>query len=216
MIQTLLIVAILHVQTSIPAPVFTYFGSLHWTLFASGISGAAESLIGHMGIVTRVRFPSDVLPAAAILSRVPDYAFGFLGLIPMVLVFGVRVGPGLLLLVPLIAIQLVFSAGIGMLLACANLFFRDIRHLLALALAIWFYLVPIIYPLENVPLQLRPFYLLNPLAVVIDSGRRATFPGVGGELDWASIAVAGVIAVATLWIGARVFARFQPRFAEAV
>ena len=215
LIQAAVIVFILRIDTVIPVAVFTYIGNLHWTMFSNGVSGSAESLVGHMNLVAKLKFPRESLPLSSVLGRLADYGFGLLGLALLVLIFPIGVGAGVLLIVPLLAIQLVFTAGLGLILSATNVFFRDVRHVVGLLLTLWFYLVPVLYSVELVPEGARGLYLANPMATIIESARRATFPG-HGEVQWAFVALAALTSAATFVVGLVVFRRLEPRFAESV
>ncbi len=216
LIQAAVIVFILRLDTTIPVAVFTYAGNLFWTTFSNGLSGATDSLVGNMNLIARLKFPRETLPAAAILGRLPDFAFGLSGLLVLILLFPVQVSIGAVVVIPLLAIQIVFTTGLGLIAAGANVFFRDARHIVGLMLTLWFYLVPILYPVELVPAAIRPIYMLNPMAAIIDTARRATFPELGGGIEWVFVAIAAITAVGTFVVGVAMFRRVEGSFAEAI
>ncbi len=203
-------------QTSLPFPVYSYFGLLFWILFSTGLLGATESLVAHLNLITKIYFPREVVPIAAVAGKLVDFVFGLVGMLPLLLYFGVVPGPTIVLILPLLLIQLVFTAGLGMLFACANLFYRDIRHVIGLVMAMWIYLVPNLYPLEGVPAHLRGWYLLNPMAAIIEAARRLTFPQQSGPAPWPYVGVAAVVSAVVFAAGYAVFKRYESRFAEAI
>lgn len=211
----------------LPYPVFAYFGVLYWNLFSSALTAATESLVSHLNLITKVYFPREVFPVAAVLSKVVDFGFGLVGLIPLLLLFHVRPGPWILLSIPIAGIIVLLAIGWGMLLACANLYFRDIRHLVGIVLSLWGFLVPNIYPLHQVPRQWQGVYLLNPIAALIEASRRLAFPQTGwlraidpaqGNLGslWPYVGTALATALVYLVVGFVVFKRNEPRFAEYI
>lgn len=200
---------------AIPFVVYAYFGLLFWNMFASGVTGATESLVSHLGLITKVNVPREVFPISAILAKLIDFGFGLLGCLPLFLWNQIAPSPRIVLIIPLLLIQVVFTAGLGMLFACANLFYRDVRHLIQLLLAAWLYLVPNFYTLDLVTPRYQPLYLLNPIAAIIESARRLAFPQLGDVL-WEYIAIAAAVSVVTFIVGYVVFKRYEPRFAEYV
>jgi ABC-2 type transport system permease protein len=204
----------------IPFPVFAYYGLLFWNLFATGLTGATESLVSHLSLITKVYFPREVFPIAAVAGKLVDFLFGLVGLLPLLLVHRLAPSPAMILILPLVLVQLVFTAGLGMLFACANLFYRDMRHLILLVIALWMYLVPNIYPFEQVPPAFRSAYLLNPMAVVIETARRLTFPqnypGTSWEYFGAFVGIAAAVSVLVFVAGYVVFKRYEPMFAESI
>src|SRR5262249_56185332 len=78
---------------------------------------------------------------------------------------------------PLWAIQVAFTAGVCLLLSAFTVLYRDVRHALPLAIQIWMFVTPILYPASVVPERWRAWYFaLNPMAVIIDGSRRAVIP----------------------------------------
>jgi ABC-type polysaccharide/polyol phosphate export permease len=80
LIYTILGRYILKQDTKIAFPVFSYYGLLFWNLFASGVSTGTESLVGNLSLITKVYFPREVFPIAAVLSKLVDFGFGLVGL----------------------------------------------------------------------------------------------------------------------------------------
>ncbi len=206
---------ILKQDVGVPFAVYSYFGLLFWNLFAQGVLGATESLVTHISLITKVYFPREVFPIATVVGKLVDFGFGMIGLIPLLIIFRVVPSPTMILIVPMILIQMIFTAGLGMLLACANLFYRDIRYVVALVITAWIYLVPIIYPLQKVPENWQWLYLLNPMAAIIDSARNVTFRNLG-VVHWNYLAIDAVLSVFVFVVGYAVFKRYEPQFAESI
>jgi ABC-type polysaccharide/polyol phosphate export permease len=117
----------------------------------------------------------------------------------------------------MLLILVLFTAGLGMLCATANLFYRDIRYLVVIFTNILGFFWPNMYTLEQVPERYRSLYLLNPVAACIEAARRLTFPQIGGmEAIWPFVGIAAVTSVGFFLIGYVVFKRYEPYFAEAI
>lgn len=206
-------------NSSFPFPIHICFGLLFWNLFSTGLATATEGLVSHLNLITKVYFPREVFPISAVLSKLVDFGFGLIGLLPLLLIYRLLPAPTILLILPLLAIQLLFTMGLGMLCACANLFYRDVRYLVQLSLGIWIYLVPNIYTLDRVEAHsgIYKLYMLNPMAVIIEAARRAAFPQTGEIASLLPyLALTTVIATVTFVLGFIVFKRNEARFAEFV
>ncbi|MES2464833.1 MAG: ABC transporter permease [Armatimonadota bacterium] len=208
---------ILRQDMALPGPLFAYFGVLFWNIFGTGLASSAESLIAHLGLITKVYFPREVLPISAVSSKLFDFAFGLVGVIPFLIVYQVHPAMTTFLALPVLLILVLFTAGLGMLCATANLFYRDIRYLVVVFTNILGFLWPNMYTLEQVPVRYRSLYLLNPIATCIEAARRLTFPQTGnmGEI-WPFVGIAAVIAVVMFFTGYFVFKRYEPYFAESI
>jgi lipopolysaccharide transport system permease protein len=211
----------------LPYPIYAYFGLLYWNLFSSGLTAATESLVSHLNLITKVYFPREVFPIAAVLSKLVDFGFGLVGLVPLLILYRVKPGPLFLVSLVMAGVVVLLTLGWGMLLACANLYFRDVRHLVGIVLSLWGFLVPNIYPLHQVPKEWQGLYLLNPIAALLEAGRRLAFPQTGwmrvidpaqGNLGslWPYVGAALVSALLILAVGFVVFKRNEPRFAEYI
>ncbi len=114
----------------------------------------------------------------------------------------------------LVILQLLFSFGLGSLLAAIQVFFRDVEYFLSVLLTVWFFGTPIVYSLDLVPARYRPFFEANPMAWLVSSYQDIWFykraPG------WAPVAGFFVVAVAMAVIGLAVYRRLSRRFAEEV
>ncbi len=216
-IQTLILIYVLKQNNpgGIPAPVFAYFGTLVWNLFSTGLSGASESLVSNLNLITKIYFPREVFPFAAVAGKLVDFLFGLAGLLPLMLIFHVVPSVTIVAVAPLLVIQILFTTGLGLLFACANLFYRDVRHLIGLMITLWFYTIPVLYPLEKVPAHLRGWYLLNPMAILVDTGRRLAFQN-GQGIHWPYLGLAAAVSLVAFFAGYAVFKTREPRFAEAV
>ena len=203
--------------TGLPYTIFAYYGLLFWNIFASGLASATESLVGNLSLITKVYFPREVFPISAVLSKLVDFGFGLLGLIPLLLYFRQPISWQIVMIVPLLAITLVFTMGVGFLAACANLFYRDVRQIIALIVSVLVFFVPNMYPLEQVPPGMRTLYLLNPMSTLIEVARRTSFPHAGDPIELLPfVGCAAVTSVAVFVIGFLAFKHYESRFAEFI
>jgi len=205
---------------AIPFTVYVYFGLLIWNLFAIGLSTATESLIAHVSLITKIYFPREVFPISAVLSKLVDVGFGLIGLIPILLFYRLAPSPKILLALCLLPIPLLFTIGLGMLCACANLFYRDVRYVVTMILGLMTFSVPNMYATKMISAHGKKafaLYMLNPMAVTIEAMRRLTFPQTGDFSELTGyLAIAGAVSLVTFLAGYAVFKHYEPRFAEFV
>ena len=194
-----------------------------WNFFANSLSTANESLVGNAGLIKKVYFPRELLVAAAILSLVVSALIEFGVLCVVLLAFGNMVLPWIPAVAVILFLQMVWLFGIGLILSACNVYFRDVRHFLTIALQVLFYSAPIVYPLRLVPdtwhvaglaVPVGFIYRLNPLVQFIQSYRNVLydlrFPPLVSSLYLVAWAF-GMLALG-LWI----FNRLDRRIAEEV
>jgi len=196
----------------IPYPIFAYTALLPWTLFTTSISFAVPSLVNNMHLVTKIYFPKEILPMATIGAALFDFLVATVLFVGMMMFYKVPLNSALLWGPLLLAIQIALIVGVSLLGAAVNVFYRDIRFVVPLALQLWMYASPVIYPVSLVPERFRFFYMLNPMAGLINSYRRIVLEGeppVGIELI-----LAGGLSLLLCILGYLYFKRTEPEFAD--
>jgi lipopolysaccharide transport system permease protein len=198
---------------NIPYPVFAYAGLLPWTFFSNAIINAGNSLIGSSSLITKVYFPRVIIPAAAVLAGLLDFAIAFLLLIPLLLYYDIEVTWKILLL-PLFILQATLLAlGAGMWLSALNVKYRDVRYALPFVIQLWLFASPVIYPASMMPDRWRWILALNPMTGIIESFRASLF---GHEFPVATILPAVVITIVILLYSFFAFRRAEDSFADIV
>jgi len=178
-------------------------GILTWGLFAEIIARAQVMFIEQANLLKKISFPRICLPLIVVLSALLNFAIIF-GLFT---VFLVATGnfPGLayLALIPVLAIQVLFAIGLGMILGVLNVFFRDIGQFFTIFLQFWFWLTPIVYPASILPEAIRALLVFNPMAAVISAYQGIL---VSGTLpQWHTLTPALVLALLMCMLGMRLF-----------
>jgi lipopolysaccharide transport system permease protein len=200
-------------SNGIPYPLFSYAALLPWTFFSNAVTSAGSSVVGSAQLITKVYFPRLIIPGAAVLATLVDFAIAFVLLIVLMLVYGTVPGWSALLVVPLTVLTVVLALGVGAWTAAMNVKYRDFRHALPFAMQLWLFVTPVIYPTSLVPERLRPWLALNPLTGIVEGFRGALF---GRPLEWPALGIATVLSCAVLWLGARTFRRMERTFADVI
>jgi lipopolysaccharide transport system permease protein len=113
----------------------------------------------------------------------------------------------------LILVQILLTVGLGLFLATINVFFRDTQQIVDILMLAWFFLTPVIYPIEGVAANLRlPYQLVNPMAALVVGYRDILYYGRGPDLG--VMAVCALLALLVLLVGSLVFRRLSPAFAD--
>jgi lipopolysaccharide transport system permease protein len=157
----------------VPYPAFVLAGLVPWTLFASALLAASNSLVQGRDIISKVYFPRLLLPLSAATSHLMDFAIATFVLILALFFYGFTASVALLW-VPLIAIAaFAVSVVLGTLMSAVNARYRDVQYALPLAVQVWLFLTPVAYPASLVPDRWQWLYGLNPMAGVVAAFRWA-------------------------------------------
>ena len=213
--------------------VYLFTGLLAWNLFTDIVGGCTGSIVGNAGLVKKVYFPRELFPLAVVGAAVVNFLLQGVILIGAYLVTWTWPAPSDLGLLPFaLATLVLFSLGLGLLLAAGNVFLRDITYLVEVGLLLLFWMTPIVYDWTKVRTSLveehsLPFlfqvYLANPMANVVLAFQRALWPGGHTEMGkpfyydgnlYLRLSVLIVVGLAFLWFAQRVFARSQGNFAQ--
>ena len=190
--------------------IFLLSALLPWTFFAQSLGYAVESIVGNGELIKKVAVPKLVFPVAAVVSNIINL---LLSLIPLAILVPLMRHPiywtWLYLPVPMLAL-IIFTLGVTFLFAAANVYYRDVTHIVQVVLSAWFYFTPIIYGLDLIPVNRQWLFKLNPLLYVINGFRLAVYYGMLPR--WQSVATSFVCAFAALLIGYGIFRKYQDDF----
>jgi ABC-2 type transport system permease protein len=205
---------ILHNNT--PGFVFlVMLGILAWTFFSTAAMMSTGAIADNGPLLKSVFFPRAILPIATVLFNFAQYLLMAVVFLPLMLIlFRIAPAPPMLAYPIFLALQVVFTIGLALILATGTTFFRDVRHLLEVALAVLFWTTPIVYELDQAPARLRPFILASPLSSYVVAYKDVFFYRRWPEpLVWTFAIAYAIIAFA---VGAALLLKFEDRFAERV
>jgi len=187
--------------------IFLMSGLLPWTFFSQALSYSADSIVTNGDLLKKVYVTKSVFPVAATLSNVINFA---LSMIPLVLLLAVlrfpfhRTWP--YVLVPFASLLLI-ALGFGFFVAMANVFFRDVAHILQIVLQAWYFVTPVMYPIDIIPAQYRRLFQLNPVLYPVNGFRLAIYYGQLPSLQSMAASLAG--GAIACYLGYWVFRRYQ-------
>lgn len=197
-----------------PYPIFAYTALLPWTFFANSLNSAIPSLVSNMNLVSKIYFPRETLPLSAILVSFIDFLIGISVFVLLMAFYRIPVGWTFLLIPLVLLVQMILTFGISLAGSAVNVFYRDVRFVIPLALQIWMYASPIFYPTSVVPERFRLVYFLNPMATLIDSYRRIVL--FNEPPDWSYLGLAALMACSVALLAYRYFKRAERKFADLV
>jgi lipopolysaccharide transport system permease protein len=206
--------------TTLPENQFTFglwlfAGLLPWTAFTTGLIQATGVVVNNPNLVKKVVFPLMLLPLVPVLAAFIESLMG-LGILWIATIVTTSVVHRVLLLLPLVWLpQLALTIGMAYGVAGLTVFLRDIPQTVTVAVNLWFYLTPIVYPIAKVPTEFRQWILwLNPLATIAELYRDIML--VGQIHHWGEWAVATLLSMAVLYGGAKLYRHLRPAFADVI
>lgn len=200
-------------------------GPLPWLFFNRVLTIGVDSLVANAGLIQKVYFPRIVLPLSLANATLFTWLLEMGVLVVALSLLGSFVLPWLPLLAAFMVVFALFSVGVAMLLSIANVYFRDLSYLLTIVLQFWFYLTPILYPVDMVATQsdrlgglagtsvtLLNLYQLNPVEGFIEIFRNLLYDNAMPELSRILIALAW--AVGAFGAGVWLYSKKERQMAE--
>ena len=195
------------IEDSFAYSIYVCSGILHWQFFVETLTRCQNVFVEQANLLKKVSFPRSSLPLYVLLSAGINYLILMLLFLGFLLIAGRLPGISLAALVLLLFLQQSFALGLGVFLGTLHVFFRDAGHLLGTFLQFWFWLTPIVYPLEIVPASLRFVPMLNPMTGLIRG-----YQGIFLENSWPvwqSLLPAGILACFFVLLGYYTFTKLD-------
>jgi len=194
-------------------PVFILAGLLPWNFFNLATLGSITGVTANGHLIGRLYFPREILPIAIVVSNTINFLIALVLLFVFIVIYRVPLTLHVLWLPLIIVTQIILSIGVALFLSAVHVFFRDTQQIMEVLLLAWFFVTPILYPLERIREVTRPFVLLlNPLAALIVNYRQILY--VGAPPNLGVLATTFVEALIALIVGLLVFQRLSHAFAE--
>jgi lipopolysaccharide transport system permease protein len=201
-------------DASVPYAVWSYCGILPWTFHQVALKGCTGSLVANRNLLQKTYFPREVFPLAKIGAALLDFGIGLVVLATLMAWFGVAPTPALLWLPVVVLVHVALVVGLGLALAAANVFFRDVQYVFDVVVLVWMFASPVFRETRGsrVVGGVDLFADLNPMHPILEGYRDVIL--FGGFRDPAHFVVGAAWALAILLLGFLLFARSEPLFAE--
>ena len=209
-------------------PVFVLCGILPWNFFSFSIIGSIRSIVDNVHLVSKVYFPRAILPISIVLANMVNFLMALIVLFAFIFAFQIPLTRWVLLLPLVVLVQVIFTVGVALIMATANVFYRDTQVIMEVVVLAWFFLTPIFYPVQVLPRNYelwgmtfdvwRWVNILNPMASIIATYRVILYGvGNGGAPPEIYFFMRTFLtSLAVLSVGVFIFFRYSRVFAEEV
>ncbi len=186
---------------------------LPWSFFSASIRFSTISLTANTNLVTKLNFPKEVFPLAAVLSNLVDFIVAAVFLAAILAFTNMGISPQALWVLPLVVLLVLLAAGLGLLLSAANLFFRDVKYLAELVVTYAIFITPVFFDADIFG-KWSHLVLLNPVAPILEALNATVVLHQPPDLEWVgySAGVTALVFVAAIYV----FKKLQPLFAESI
>ena len=190
--------------------VYYLTGVTLFNLMTESTGSSLQAITGNAALIKKIYVPKYIFILQKCLFSLLNLGFSIVAVFIVMLILRFNIQwTSFLLIVPVFYV-LIFSAGLGLLLATANVFFRDTAHLYGVVTTAWMFLTPIIYPIEILSEGMMNFMRFNPMFYFVDYFRdvlmNGTIPGLQINL------ICAAISFGVLIVGIVVFKKTQDKF----
>lgn len=192
-----------HEQTPFAFSIYLCAGVITWGLFAEMLGRLNGVFLEHGNLIKKSNFPRICLPAIVATSALVNFGIVFGLYLAFLALIGHWPGWALLAVIPLLALQVLFTLGLGIFLGTLNVFFRDVGQLTGIVVQFWFWLTPIVYVLDALPPAARDLLKYNPLQPLV-AAYQTLFLGKTWP-DFSPLLPLALLTGALLLLGARFF-----------
>jgi lipopolysaccharide transport system permease protein len=208
-------------QQAQPA-ILLFLGSaiLPWKWFSAALASATTSVRGREQVMRQIAFPHIVLPASSVFASVANFAFALVPLGALYLLYPDRLTPWALAVLPVAAVQFLWTVPVVIMLSAVAVFFRDISNFIPHGLRIWFYLSPALFPLEKLQAlgDQYPwfgfFVTINPFTWLFSGYRDALYYGRSPE--WEVLSILALASIPATLLSIYLFRRVSPLFVKVL
>jgi lipopolysaccharide transport system permease protein len=199
---------------NVPYPLFCFTALIPWTLFSYALTQSSNSLVENANLISKVAFPRLVIPIAATLAGLVDFAISFVVLFGLLLYYHRMPSTAVVVLPLLVLLALGAALAVGLWLSALNVQYRDVRYTIPFLSQMWLYATPIAYPISLSHGAFRVALSLNPMTGVVEGFRWALLRT--GPVDVMPLAVSSLVTVGGLISGLYYFRRMERSFADVV
>ena len=196
-------------------PYFLFIGLLPWMFFSTSIGAGASSVSDRRDLLTKVRFPPQVLPATVVVTNLANYLLS----LPLLVALGIFYGQWptwhVVFFLPVVALQTLLVLGITYLISALNVALRDLQHIVGNVLMMMFFLTPIVWSISSQPADVQQWMIYgNPMAALINAYRSMFYDHTMPALR--PLVVASAVSLVMMWVASSIFERRREDFAEMV
>lgn len=152
--------------------IYMITGIFPWAMISYAVIAGTSSFNSNANIIKKVNFPKYLLPFSISINEIIFLYLSMLVAIPFLVYSGKFISIEVLIYLPLISlITIVFTTSLGLIFAILNSFFKDISYIITVFFNVMFFMTPIVYPVEAIPENMKPYMVLNPFISFIENWR---------------------------------------------
>ena len=201
---------------NVPFVVYFTAGLAIWNTFSEIVQNATSSIVGNVPLVKKVVFPLSVLPLVKVVASCVTHLVFLVVLFCLILLYGMPMSFYWLQTFYYFVAMCVLALGVGWIVSSVNVFARDTKQVVQLLLLFGFYLTPIFWDMDIMPKQVQFFLEMNPMFYIVQGYRESFLYFVPFWYHWQMTLYFWGVALLIFAVGATIFLRLRPHFADVL
>lgn len=199
-------------------PFISYFfiGFVAYNLFDTTLSSASGVIRSYSFLIEKVNFRISILPLIKVLSSLILHVILLTIVIAINWINGYSPSLYWLQLVYYLFSACFFIIGMSWLLSSIGIFLKDITHIVSIFLRFGFWLTPIFWSIETIPVKYQKIFIMNPIYYIVKGYRDAFVYHNSIFNDWPIAIYYWSVSIIVLIVGIIVFIKLRPHFADVV
>lgn len=188
------------IQSTHGYAVYLMAGTLAWSLFLEIVMRCLNIFLDNSNLLKKLVFPKICLPLIVSGSALVNNAALFMAMLTVFSLLDHTPGMTILWLPVLIALNVAFAIGLGLIFGVLNVFVRDVGQVVPVAFQFWFWLTPIVYMSTVIPERFKSWLRLNPMYPIVTAyqdvlvfGKTPPWEGLAWVLMFAGSLLVGAL-----------------------
>ena len=194
--------------------IYLLCGFLAWFLFVEIFNRSLTMFIENASVIKKISFPRLALPIVVVLGALINNALFLIIVLLVYFAVGFYVSATIFWLPVLIALNVLFSCGLGVICGVLNVFIRDIGQLSGVVIQFLFWMTPIVYTIDILPPLFQSILQLNPLFLIVDMYHDVVVYGTHPDLS--SLIIIGVMSVLFVGLGFYLFRKSSSEMVDVL
>lgn len=190
----------------IPYPLLSTVAVIPWSYMSSAMGGASGSLVTNANILGKIYFPRAIFLITPVVGGLISFFVSSVLIVAVLLFYGIGLNVQMLYLPFIFVLMMLTPLSLALWLSSLAIRFRDVRIVMNYFMRLLIYLVPVMYPSEQIPAEFRSFYILNPFVGVIEGFRSCL---LGHPMMWDSLTMSVTVTLILLISGGVYFRRME-------
>lgn len=201
-------------ETKSQFAIVLFVGMIVHGLFAEVINRAPTLITSNVNFVKKVVFPLEILPSVTLTAALFHSLISLAVLMAAFLLFNGYLN-WTAILIPFVLFPLIIlTLGFAWMLASLGVFLRDLGQTTGMVTMAMLFFSPIFYPVTALPVELRPWLMINPLTFIIEQARAVL---IWGDLpDWGGLGIYYLVSLGVAWAGYTLFQKMRKGFADVL